>query len=85
MDGTLQEGATDRMFAFTPEKEGEYKVTFRVTDTDESPLAPLSRHITRASSKRITEETLRVTCYERESERVITTTGQPAADRLISQ
>lgn len=83
VDGTLQEGATDRMFAFTPEKEGEYEVTFRVTDTDESPLAPLSRHITRASSKRITEETLRVTCYERESERVITTTGQPAADRVL--
>ena len=56
---------------------------FRVTDTDESPAAPLSRHITRASSKRITEKTLRVTCYERESERVITTTGQPASNRVL--
>lgn len=65
------------------EKEGEYEVTFRVTDTDESPAAPLSRHITRASSKRITEKTLRVTCYERESERVITTTGQPASNRVL--
>ena len=79
VNGVLQEDATQRMFAFTPEKEGEYEVTFRVTDTDESPAAPLSRHITRASSKRITEKTLRVTCYERESERVITTTGQPAS------
>lgn len=56
VNGVLQEDATQRMFAFTPEKEGEYEVTFRVTDTDESPAAPLSRHITRASSKRITEK-----------------------------
>lgn len=83
VNGVLQEDATQRMFAFTPEKEGEYEVTFRVTDTDESPAAPLSRHITRASSKRITEKTLRVTCYERESERVITTTGQPASNRVL--
>ena len=83
VNGALQEDATQRMFAFTPEKEGEYEVTFRVTDTDESPAAPLSRHITRASSKRITEKTLRVTCYERESERVITTTGQPASNRVL--
>ena len=83
VNGVLQEDATQRMFAFTPEKEGEYEVSFRVTDTDESPAAPLSRHITRASSKRITEKTLRVTCYERESERVITTTGQPASNRVL--
>ena len=83
VNGVLQEDATQRMFAFTPEKEGEYEVTFRVTDTDESPAAPLSRHITRASSKRITEKTLRVTCYKRESERVITTTGQPASNRVL--
>lgn len=40
VNGVLQEDATQRMFAFTPEKEGEYEVTFRVTDTDESPAAP---------------------------------------------
>ena len=34
VNGVLQEDATQRMFAFTPEKEGEYEVTFRVTDTE---------------------------------------------------
>ena len=34
VNGALQEDATQRMFAFTPEKEGEYEVTFRVTDTE---------------------------------------------------
>lgn len=83
VDGTLQEGATDRMFAFAPEREGQYEVTFRVTDTDKSPAARLSRHIAHTSSKRITEKTLRVTCYGREAERVITTMGQPASNRVL--
>lgn len=79
----LQAGQADRMFVFKPSAEGEYKVVFRVTDTDESAEKSLSRNVTRASAKRITETELKVTCYEREEDRTIITSGQPAAAKVL--
>ena len=74
--------STEKDYIFMRTQPGDCSLRLTVTNED-GTAAPLSRHITRASSKRITEKTLRVTCYERESERVITTTGQPASNRVL--
>ena len=67
VDGRLQQGCDERMFAFSPEAEGTYKVRICVTDKSEGAVTT-------------TEHEIEVTCYPREADRAIATVGESAAE-----
>ena len=72
-------GSDGRMFGFTPDAVGEYKVKFTVTD--KAPGGPQGGGVS-ATDKRVTSVELTVTCYGEEETLMKNTTGQRHWNRV---
>lgn len=66
VNGTPVEGATQRLFAFTPAAEGEYTLTFTMSymPNDQASAASLSRHITAVAGSSTISLDIPVVCLK---------------------
>ena len=68
LDGIALQGATDPLYAFTPDARGEYRLSLTVTDTDaedDETTRQITRNVTRAAEYETTIE-VTVVCTARE-------------------
>lgn len=65
LDGIAMPNATDLLYAFTPDAQGEYKLSLTVIDEDDGADRQISRNVTRSAEYETTVE-LTVVCTARE-------------------
>lgn len=85
VDGKIIEGATERMYVFTPSEKKSYKIKVTVTDRDESAVMKLGRNVTRTAEITASAE-VNVICHEPEGsyKRSATGNSSPTFDKVYA-
>lgn len=85
VDGKIIEGATERMYVFTPSEKKSYKIKVTVTDRNESAVMKLGRNVTRTAEITASAE-VNVICHEPEGtyKRSATGSSSPTFDKVYA-